>query len=273
MYSYISTAKVAALAAIISAATASGDIGSIISSFPASFTLAHSVFRDTSYVYTVSTPYHGYSVGFLKYTPGGELAGGYTLYPEVNRVPEDADVSFLGGNYISIAMESGVWTYDAGGFLVRQDHMELIESIGYAYRPGGPYYYVEVGNYTDASYAIYRFDTSGSLLGSFIPAYPGSLAATDRFAGLSGEYLIAAAGVSSAVYNPSGSVLATFPINIGWHMGCGVGPGYPASLGPTLWIGNHVGGGSGWIYQIDLGNGETAGVHPASLGRVKTVFR
>ena len=262
---------IAVLAAAGLAASAYANLGSIISSFPANFGLSHSVCRDADYVYIVTIPYHGFSGGFYKYTPTGSRIGFNGFIPSEERVPEDADVGFLGPGYLTVALEAGISTYNMEGFFVREDHHTLIESIGYAYRTGGPYYYVETGSYKDAVYAVYRFDTTGSLLGSFTPAYPGSLAATDRFDGMTGEYLIAAAGTASAAYTPLGSVVATFPVDVGWHMGCGIGPGYPASYGPTLWIGHYVGAGSGWIYQIDLGN--ATAVEPTSLGKVRAVFK
>jgi hypothetical protein len=262
---------IVAFAAAGLAAAAYGSLGSVISSFPASFSAAHSVYRDADYVYVVTIPYHGINVGFSKYTPNGSLAGSNSSYPEVQRVAEDADASFLGPGYMTIALEVGISTYDMSGFLVREDHMNLMESVGYAYRSGGPYYYVETWSTKDATYANYRFNTAGSLLGSFAPTYPGPLAATDRFAGLSGEYLIAANGSTSIAYTPLGSIVATFGFNAGSTYGCGIGPGYPTSYGPTLWVGHYAGSGSGWVYQIDLGNGTA--IQPASLGKVKILFR
>ncbi len=243
--------------------------GSVISSFRVlSGDDPLGAYRDADYVYAIC----GSSLwAYAKiYTPTGSYVRGIDFLL-LHWVPEDPDHSYLGPSYITIAVELGVQTFPkTGGTYVRWDHRELDETLGYAHLPGSPYYYVGVTHYKD-EYIIYRFNTEGSLINSFVPDYGGKLAATDRFAGVPGEYLITWSGSSCGVYEPAGSLVATFNHEAGLSLyGGTAGPGYPASYGTTLWaMANYV----DWVYQIDLGNEVIPTVAPASLGKVKALFR
>jgi len=96
----------------------------------------------------------------------------------------------------------------------------------------------------------------------------------DRWAGVDNEYVITQYGNSSfAVYTPGGSLVTIFPNGSPGVYGIAVDPGYPSSYGPTLWGIDYY---SGYCYQIDLGNGDgtdQTNVTPASLGKVKALFR
>lgn len=226
-------------------------------------------YRDADYVYVISmSSMWAYA---MICTPTGSYVGVIDFFG-LRWMPEDPDHSYLGPSYITIAVELGVQTFPkTSGVYVRWDHRELKETLGYAHLPGSPYYYVGVTPYDD-EYIIYRFNTEGSLINSFVPNYGGKLAATDRFAGAPGEYLIAYGGVDPCgVYDPGGSLVATFNHEAGHSLyGGTAGPGYPASYGTTLWaVANYV----DWVYQIDLGNGIIPTVEPASLGKVKALFR
>jgi hypothetical protein len=245
--------------------------GSVISSFRAfSGDIPTGAYRDADYVYVISVaPPWAYAI---KCTPTGSYVG-VIDFPGLYWVPEDPDHSYLGSSYITIAVELGVQTFPkTGGPYVRWDHRELDETLGYAHLPGSPYYYVGVALYKDDEYIVYRFSTQGSLISSFVPEFGGKLAATDRFAGAPGEYLIGS-GSPCGVYEPGGSLVATFTHQAGRSLyGGTAGPGYPASWGTTLWAL------SPWplpgeVYQIDLGNGNSSAITPASLGKVKALFR
>jgi hypothetical protein len=250
--------------------------GSVISSFKVTETgdIPFGAYRDADYVYvTHMAPLFHYAT---KYTPTGSYVG-FSEYGGCRYVPEDPDHSYVGSAYISVAVEAGVITYPkSGGLSVRWDHRELIETVGYAHRPGSPYYFVGVLPETrDAGVIIYRFNTASSLISSFASTYPAvKLAATDSFAGAPGEYLITFCGLICAVYEPGGSLVATFdPEGEHQFYGGTAGRGYPATYGATLWALARIGYQNNVVYQIDLGNANTTAVAPASLGRVKALFR
>lgn len=251
-----------------------GGPGSVISSFkvlePGGSPFG--AYRDADYVYVIHA-WGSPNYLIMKYTPTGSYVGA-SNFQNCRFVPEDPDHSYLGSSYISIAVENGVVTYPkAGGVPARWDHVGLIETVGYAYRPGSPYYFVAVWPEEDGIF-IYRFDTGGSLISSFVPDYGGNLAATDRFVGVAGEYLISFGGLTCAVYEPAGSLVATFNQEAAYSLyGGTAGPGYPASYGTTLWALAMKGHRDNVVYQIDLGNGVPSAVTPSSLGRVKTLFR
>ncbi|UCH79461.1 MAG: hypothetical protein JSU81_05795 [Candidatus Coatesbacteria bacterium] len=263
-----------ATAAALAAGGSWAGPGSVISSFQVSggYDLAFSAYRDADYVYAIfQSPMFSYA---RIYSPAGSFVRESGVWWG-RYVPEDADHSFLGPSYITLAVEKGVATYlKTGGAPVRWDHQNLIETLGYAHFPGSPYYYVGVWvdpHYTE--YFIYRFSTGGSLISSFEPSYGFKLAATDRFAGAPGEYLIAYGGSPCGVYEPAGSLVATFNHEAGHSLyGGTAGPGYPASYGTTLWAMRFTYP-YGVVYQIDLGNGSPSNLEPTSLGRVKALFR
>jgi hypothetical protein len=250
--------------------------GSVISSFIVTETgdPAFGAYRDADYVYVIHmAPLFHYA---MKYTPTGSYVG-ISTYWNCRFIPEDPDHSYLGSSYISVAVETGIITYPkSGGMWARWDHRELIDACGYAHRPGSPYYFVGVWPESrDYDYIIYCFNTAGSLISSFVPTYPVvPLAATDRFGGATGEYLIAFCGLVGAVYEPTGSLVATF-IPEGEHQlnGGTAGPGYPASYGTTLWAFAMGPPYNKRVYQFDLGNEIIPNITPASLGRVKALFR
>ncbi|UCH77545.1 MAG: hypothetical protein JSU81_07340 [Candidatus Coatesbacteria bacterium] len=275
MHTRKGTFALAGVLALAAAAAWAGP-GSVISSFHRFLgDRPTAVYRDADYVYVVNLG-EGLSNYAIKYTPTGSYVGISTLW-FCRYVPEDVDHSFLGSSYITLAVERGLVTYlKEGGTPVRWDHNDLRETIGYAHRPGSQYYFVCVWPESrDYDHIVYAFKTGGSLVSTFIPAEGGWLGATDRFAGLGGEYLIIHGGTGTCdIYDPGGSLVATF----GHEAGCGIrggtaGPGYPASWGTTLWVLGSWGHNDHAVFQIDLGNGTPSAIVPTSLGKVKALFR
>jgi len=249
--------------------------GSVISSFKVKEPggSPFGAYRDADYVYVI----HGIgSLGLLamKYTPTGSYVGA-SNFQNCRFVPEDPDHSFLGSSYITLAVEAGVVTYrKAGGPPVRWDHPKLIETLGYAHRPGSRYYFVGVAPESrDSDYVIYRFNTAGSLISSFVPEFGLKLAAADAFGNAPGEYLITFGGSICAVYEPAGSLVATFTSEASSLYGGTAGLGYPVTYNTTLWALAMKGYHNNVVYQIDLGNRKIPAVTPASLGRVKALLR
>lgn len=247
--------------------------GSVISSFQRYVgEIPTGVYRDASYVYVVSCAPGLFNYA-MKFTPTGSYVDTYELICWRAYVPEDPDHSYLGSSYISIAAESGIITYaKEGGNFVRWDHYDLRETEGYAYLPGSRHYFVNV---LYPGETVYRFATGGSLVSTFKPAHGGWLAATDRFAGAAGDYLITHGGLGPcAVYETGGSLVATFAHEAGSAIRGGTaGPGYPASWGTTLWVVESWGSFQRTVFQIDLGNGSPSAIMPASIGKVKALFR
>lgn len=257
----------------LAAAAAWAGPGSVISSFQGFLGfMPTGVYRDADYVYVVNLGESIFNYA-TKHTPTGSYVGGPEFVCWRRYVPEDPDHSYLGSSYISIAAEAGIITYPkGGGNYVRWDHYDLRETVGYAHRPGSRYYFVGVmPEDRDDDYFVYRFDTGGSLISTFEPEYAGHLSASDRFAGVRGDYLIVGEG---AVYNPRGSLVATFAHQAGCSLRGGTaGPGYPASWGTTLWVLGSWGINNHAVFQLDLGNGSPSAIAPASLGKVKALFR
>ncbi|MEE9457744.1 MAG: hypothetical protein V3W11_11410 [bacterium] len=265
---------IAGTLALVAACSWAGP-GSVISSFKITETgdPPFGAYRDADYVYVIHMAPLWYQT--MKYTPTGSYAG-YSEFWGCRYVPEDPDHSYLGSSYISVAVEAGVITYPkSGGSSVRWDHRELVDTLGYAHRPGSPYYFVGVWPESrDYDYNIYCFNTAGSLISSFVPDYGAKLAATDMFGGVPGEYLITYGGLTCAVYEPAGSLVATFNQEAAYSLyGGTAGPGYPTSYGTTLWALAIKGYQNNVVYQIDLGNEVIPTVAPASLGKVKALFR
>ena len=251
-------ALVLGAAALCAVVPASAVVGDVVSSF--AWPGALNAYRDASYVYCVA----GVNT-FRTYTVNGSLVRTVSL----SRLTDagDADHSPTGPGYFAVIERSSVifeYVVSNGSFV------RSIEAgpgtLGGGYFPGSAYVYVHVRPY------VYRFTTAGSLVGSFLVSYSaGPIAATDRFDARAGDYVIVGAQTAgnTMVYTGAGSVVTTFNVPAATY-GCVCGPGYPPSYGTTYWC-NLAVGSSRYAYQIDLGN--AVAVAPASVGKVKALFR
>ncbi len=231
------------------------------------------MYRDASYAYGI---YDAGPGGELRrFTPAGSLLSSVAL-PGMTR-PVDAGDCHFGAGYLIVL---------DGGTLLRAYHVAtgtLLGSLplpatgdGVTYDAASGYYYGSADNY------IYRITTTGSLVGSFSGGPDaGTLAATSRFAGEAGDYVIVnpkAQGIQpTRVYTGGGSFVASFTFSgpyptMDLRYGAVAGDGYPASYGTTMWLVLRTDFIWRSAYQIDLGNGNPA-VEPASLGAVKALFR
>ncbi|MEE9457532.1 MAG: hypothetical protein V3W11_10330 [bacterium] len=230
------------------------------------------IYRDSSYVYAVVGDYTKNHNMLNKYTVSGSLVGGTGLAGPYCSYG-DADHSTLGSGYFAaIYGKSSVRDINlATGSLV-SSWSPLADMYGYAYIPGGAYKYVLAEGRT-----VYRFTVTGSLVSSFAVGWGKSLAASDRFAGRSGEFVIVAADGAVKVYSGGGSLVRTFAVSrppYFRHDTAVCGPGYPAECNTTLWA-HLTDRMPPWdrdcVYQVSLGNG--VAVAPASVGRIKALFR
>ncbi len=262
-----------AATSVLAAAVWAG-VGDVISSFRATSgtDYAGGVYRDAAYVYVAfysTQPYYY----IKKYTPAGSCVGVIALGPAWQWPLTDADHSRRGAGYVTIATDaSSLFTYDLStGNRVESINLGLYDIWGYAYRPGARFAFAS----EDSSEFIFKYDASWSVVSSFKTG--GALAATDRYKGRPGDYVIVDS-TPARVYTGDGSLVGTFPNGrdvIGPNgrdvigRGCVCGPGYPASWGTTYW--RYEGWSGCWVYQIDLGN--TTAVAPASAGRIKALYR
>lgn len=239
-------------------AAAFGGVGSVISSFP--WSEARNIYRDGNYVYSVAG-----ANTLRRYTVGGSLLGTVTLSRLTT--PGDADHSPSGPGYFAVIERSSVifeYVVSSGSFV--QSFAAAPGTLGGGYFPGATYVYIHVSPY------VFRFTTAGSLVGSFLVSYSaGPLAATNRFNDVAGDYVIVGSRIalSASVYTGTGSFVRSFVIPAVTY-GCVCGAGAPSARGTTYWCNLRMGTDFA-AYQIDLGN--TTAVAPASLGRVKALFR
>ncbi|MEE8640157.1 MAG: hypothetical protein V3T41_07085 [bacterium] len=251
---------------VLAAAVWAG-VGDVISSFRATYgTLyAGGVYRDDTYVYVAFYTTGLFQYYMKKYTPAGSYVGVIALGPAWHWPLTDADHSRRGAGYVTIATDANVlFTFDLStGYRVESINLGLYDIWGYAYRSGARYAFAS----EDSSQFIFKYDASWSVVSSF--RWGGALAATDRYKGRPGDYVIVDS-TPARVYTGDGSLVGTFPNGrdvIG--RGCVCGRGYPASWGTTYW--RYEGWSECWVYQIDLGN--TTAVAPASVGRIKALYR
>jgi hypothetical protein len=263
------TRALSTVVALVLASAACGCVGSVISSFFVSTNWHEEpvgVYRDDSFVYTIICDLGIWR--FKTYTPTGSLVGTKLIHAYLT----DADHSVLGDGYFAACngRESDVRDFvtSSGSFVGSWPTPSV--PYGYAYIPNTGYKY-----YADRSY-VYRFTTAGSLVNTFSPRIePGALAASSRFAGREGGYIIlggVAGGINPHVYTGDGSLMATFKRPGYLNQGSVCGPGYPAENGITYWC-NQVSGRYNYTYvfQVSLGNG--VAVAPTSIGKVKALFR
>ena len=259
----------AAALTALAAVCAWGAAGDVISSFPVNMynEWPAGVYRDADFVYVVFSPLPPFLHYARKYTPAGSYVGVIGLGFMGIRPLQDADHSRWGGGYMTVGTDGPMlYTFDLStGKCVEGKNLGFYEVWGYAYRPGGKFAFV-----SDDLGTTYKYNSSWSVVSSF--PWGGGLAATDRFLGRQGDFVILG-GRPATVYTATGSLVGTFANNPGGLChGIVCGPGYPGSWGTTFWRYDQSGYGvEGWVYQIDLGN--TTTIAPASRGRVKALFR
>lgn len=255
----------------VAAQVAYGEVGSVISSFRVNVIyppeMTAGVYRDASYVYIVVYDY-GENFYLYSYNPDGTRAStvdlGLLPFGPADP-PYASDHSVLGAGYVSFPF--------GGGYLLTYSTStgSLVESIqrepkfrDYAFIPGGRCIYVGLDG------VLYRMTRAWSVVNSF-PYFDSLGAATEDFNGGHGQYILTESfGTTVCVYTGAGSLVSTFPVMHSGKDPC-CGPGYPPSYGVTYWRFIKSGESDGWCYQIDLG-GATA-IAPASLGKVKALFR
>lgn len=263
-------------------------LGSVISSFYVSGTSAPvclGAARDATYVYAILYSAAGSAV-LRTYTPAGSQVGSVTITVPSSGTSRDADISHLGANYLSL---TSITSGTAG---VLSQVIKSTGSIASSFSVTGPgtyagdvtyipsvSYYLIGALYSGTSTNVYT--TSGSSAGSWSisaagMSYCGGLAYATKFNNVTGSYVIVSpwtAGLPHATLNyPAGTA-----VNTSWGAVSGantngscVGAG-SASTEEFFWANQVLNSSSMYMYQIDLGNG--VGIAPASLGKVKSLYR
>jgi len=260
---------------LVGAVPAFCSLGSVISSFKVAdnrFVDAYSVGRDATYVYyiTKDRPTPGYRLTY-RYPGGG---GGRSLW--IYGFPAshgDADRSVLGFGYIADIYQEGSGPQTVTDFDIRTGSAvaswaPLSSMQGYAYNPARRIRYVGISNY------VYRYNMRGSLLSSFgAPIGISGLAAPQEFAGKPGEYIIVTRGNYWYAFTGQGVEVARvlFPWEFSGISTSACGPGYPPAYGNTLWCLATVKLADVYVCQLYLGN--ATAVAPASVGRIKALYR
>ena len=260
---------------LVGAVPAFCSLGSVISSFRVADNIhsqAFGVARDDTYVYYVTVEMSpGYRL-YYRYPGGG--GGGRVLLSAFPAAHGDADKSVLGTGYFADVYRAGndgpmaITDFDLATGLPAASWVPFEGDIrGYAYSPGLGRKYVSHGNY------VYRYDTVGNLLGSFVISMNvNGLAVTEEFLGNTGEYIIVAAGMNSCVFNAQGGMIGSFLCSPGVVTTSACGPGYPSEYGTTYWcMVDTTYWKDSYVMQFSLHNAPA--VAPASVGRIKALFR
>ncbi len=254
---------------LVAAGLAQASVGSLISSFKLSGSgppLATGIYRDWTYVYGIL---QATGTNYLRsYTANGSVVGSRTL-ARANQ-PRDADHSALGGGYFD-TFDLGtkmLLTYTNGGDFVKARPLPS-DTTAYAYIPGSKTYFIAreemIFRYTLDDVLVNKFYVGGTI---------GGLAATPACEGHNGQYVIVGregAGGYTYVYTGGGSLVDSFVVPGSGTHGSVVGRADPTKFARAYWCNQNIAG-ERWAYQVDVG-GTGIGVAPASIGKIKTLYR
>lgn len=268
---------VAVGAALAAVGAAFGAVGDVISSFhiPRGFDIC-GLYRDAEYVYLVADT--GTSKLLRTYNVNGSFVRSVPLeesgnYPfEADHSPKGSacfalfEVPLLTTDYMCVV------SYDlATGSIVDTIYI-LVQTIfwdatGFAYIPGSSYMYCGFRYKEVGPGHVARYTTTGYEVGS-ISRRCVSLGATSLYNSLEGEYIILA-DKPNWVYTLSGSLVGSFALPV-YPADSICGPGAPSSYKTTYWCILRINY-ENYCCQIDLGN--TTEVAPASLGKIRALYR
>jgi hypothetical protein len=277
--------------ALAAAGGAWAALGSVISSFPLDYPVGYShigIYVENGYVYFVGDnglSYPNRICCTVKYTTAGSYVGSGPLdirpdFPSIG--PYAGETSHLGAGYMYIMGEvhngyniSGVFDL-SNGLRVSGPMLNFYHSGAGDIAWDGQYYYL---HHSDPPGVFYRTSVGGAESSFVVPGFPIShpkgLAYTNAVAGVGGRYLVCGPSyegtIGCYIDLATNSVMGTFALNC--RGSATVAPGYPPSYGPTLWIEGYRQGELWHCYQIDLGNSGVVNITPASLGRIKAVYR
>lgn len=246
--------------------------GSVINSFVWGVSPS-GIYRDANYVYALLA-------GQLRrYTPGGSFVASYPL---AGGFPRGGDICHLGPGYLC-------WV-DAGTYMVYFATTTGSTLLSWSYSIGGPATDIAwTGGRADSIYLVkglsgntfYKYTSTGSAAGTWTTTSwltsTGGFTVANAFENKSGCYLVgspwASGQPSIAVSYPAGSLLQTWTNPPGNANGACYGDAFPSSYGGAYWV-NWYTGTQLVALQVDLGNTSSfVSVHPASLGKLKALYR
>lgn len=276
------------MGAILAALTCYAAVGSIISSVNLGYSRPfnpHCIYRDASYIYTMGAIESVMCI--LQYSTTGSLvkiiwvAGSYAI--------KDLDRCHLGSQYFC-ASSWGFpphWLYFfriadgsvVGSFVVDPPGSGYNASVAW----DGVHYYLAMED-NDGEFA--KYTPSGSLAGTWAPAawpsypyYLGGIAISRYACRTEGRYLIAYKAYMGTVnrnflFNmDTGSCVASWSLPLSVEKGAICGPSLqPAVYGEVHWVQleDDI---FEWAYEVDIEGNVAANVLPASIGKIKAIYR
>ncbi len=277
--------KIIAVVCMAALATcAYAEVGSVISSFyigktvePTSYFAA--IYRDPAYVYSF---WNYIDTAYLRtYTPSGSQVN--NVYLASSTYPGDMTGCHLGAPYFAFSGTESDKIYFA-----RTDNASVLQSFP-AKGPGGrdPYDIMWDGRYyhVHSATGVYNLYTpAGALAGQWtVAGWPagmraGGSAFSKSFNNAGGRYLFVVSSRDDLhyVFNMgSGSLLASWGMVTEYSRGQNYGDAYPASYGGALWYHGYLTQPphEHWAYQIDVNARGAASVVPASIGKIKAIYR
>jgi hypothetical protein len=269
------------------AGQASATLGSIISSFyigksnpesiPSYYTC---IYRDPTYVYGFFI--YGGQIVITVRTPTGSRVSAHPFYYEPYPYPGSMTGSHLGESYFAFS------DYECERIYTTDKYGEIAGSFP-AEGPGGrdPFDIMWDGRYyhvhnAEGKYNLYT--TAGALAGQWtVAGWPagmrgGGSTFSKSFNNAGGRYLfVVGPGRSDYAFNMNdGSLLASWSLPPYPYTcyGQNFGDAYPASYGGALWyhaFSNPTD--EHWAYQIDVDARNATNVVPASIGKIKAIYR
>jgi hypothetical protein len=282
-------ALVLGAAALLTAGIVHAEIGSVISTFRMSgYTepRGNGIYRDGSYVYGVMHTHPG--IDYLyRFTVGGSLLGSVSMTRTIR--PHGADRCHLGAAYLCIIDPGAASGYASDLFFVNKTTGSVVMSFavfsGWFPRSvtwDGTYYYAAG---VDNEGVFTKYTPAGSNVGSWKPSgWPSAMTSTGALGyaafanGLPGSYLVASARYanqpSCIIDMADGSLVATFTEPFIARAGGVVGDSSrPGTYGAAYWICKNATGGDMYAVEIDIDGRNETSILPASLGKVKAIYR
>ncbi len=274
-----------AAAALAASACASWALGTVISSFKLSEQsepYATGIYAGPSYICVIF-----YSSGqdyIYRYTRDGSFIAAYPI--NGTNWPTGGDASHLGAGYVSLVDQSlnRVFLFSSSGgtpvasFAVSSPSGGALADLMWT----GTYY--EVTGITNTG-RFNRYNSGGAFMGQVTyGGWPGAMTGTGGVAyapvanGRTGSYLVASPrsnGQPNCILNisGSGSFVASYTLPQQYGTGACVGestsPGYWGDADWLVWVVPSA----IWCLQVDIGGRDTTAVTPASLGKVKAIYR
>jgi len=266
------------------AGQASATVGSIISSFKIGATTILAwpggIYRDSSYVYCMAK-YETIVYLAIYYPYGKWYRDRELLYPiGYDDVPLDMTGCHLGAGYFAFTVSgSGQPIYFAtlsSGSIVQSFIPGGFSDIMW----DGLYYHVGSG-----SGAYDRYTTAGTPAGQWtVAGWPAGMSGwgstcSDYFNNAAGRYLFVGSTRDRLhyVFNMNdGSLLASWPVLHNYWRGQNYGDAYPTSYGGALWYHGYIltqTPHENWAYQLDVDRRNATNVVPASVGKIKAIYR